>query len=101
MFGFLTAQLDMPPTDRIARAFLEQDATDPGARALGAYDQFIGLLDDEGFRQRLEAVTRASADGSEVFTEVRRLGSQLEAGLLALLFETEPLSKLVRDYGIF
>lgn len=101
MFGFLTAQLDMPPTDRIARAFLEQDATDPGARALGAYDQFIGLLDDEGFRQRLEAVTRASADGSEVFAEVRRLGSQLEAGLLALLFETEPLSKLVRDYGIF
>lgn len=101
MFGFLNAQLDMPPTDRIARAFLEQAATDPGARALGAYDEFIGLLDDEGFRQGLEEVTRATADGSEVFAEVRRLGRHLEAGLCALLFETEPLSKLVRDYGIF
>jgi len=101
MFGFLNAQLDMPPTDRIARAFLEQDAADTGARALGAYDQFVGLLDDKNLRQRLENLTRATAEESEVFAEVRLLGSQFEAGLLALLFETEPLSKLVRDYGVF
>ncbi len=101
MFDFLDAQLDMPPTDRIAQAFLEQDAVDRGARALGAYDEFIGLLDDEDLRQRLEDVTRATAEGSDVFAQVRRLGRHLEAGLLALLFETEPLSKLVREYGIF
>lgn len=101
MFDFLSAQLDMPPTDRIAQAFLEHDATDPGARALGGYDEFIGLLDDEDFRRKLGEVTRATAHESEVFAEVRRLGGQLEAGFLALLFETEPLSKVVRDYGIF
>ena len=101
MFDFLSAQLDMPPTDRVAQAFLEHEAADPGARALGAYDEFIGLLDDEDSRERLEEVTRATAADSEIFAEVRQLGGQLERGLLALLFETEPLSKLVRDYAIF
>jgi len=43
---------------------------------------------------------RASADASEAFGEVRRVGRDLEAGILVLLFETEPLSRLVRDYGI-
>jgi hypothetical protein len=101
MLDFLNDQLDMPPTDRVAHAFLRHDAPDPGARALGAYDAFIGLLDNEDRRRRLGEVTRATADGSEVFAEVRRLGAHLEAGLLALLFETDPLSKLVRDYGLF
>lgn len=63
--------------------------------------EFLGLLDDENFRRELRDVTRATADESKAFAEVRRLGADLEAGLLGLLFETEPLSKLVRDYAIF
>jgi hypothetical protein len=101
MFDFLNARFDMPPADRIAQAFIDHDASDPGARALGAYDEFLGLLDDENFRRELRDVTRATADESKAFAEVRRLGADLEAGLLGLLFETEPLSKLVRDYAIF
>ena len=101
MFDFLNARFDMPPTDRIAQAFIDHDASDPGARALGAYDEFLGLLDDESFRRELRDVTRTTADESKAFGEVRRLGEDLEAGLLGLLFEAEPLSKLVRDYAIF
>lgn len=101
MFDFLVAQFSTPPTDRIADAFLTYGATDAGARALGAYDEFIGLLDDAGFREALEGVTRADADGSSEFGEVRRVGKDLEKGLLALLFETDELPKVVRDYGIF
>ncbi len=101
MFDALSTRFDMPPTDRIAQAFVEHGASDPGARALGAYDEFLGLLDDESFRRELRDVTRATADESPAFAEVRRLGTELEAGLLGLLFETEPLAKLVRDYAIF
>jgi hypothetical protein len=36
-----------------------------------------------------------------VFQEVRRLADELEAGLLALLFDTPSLRALVREYGIF
>lgn len=98
---FLEAQVDMPPTDRIASAFLKRGATDAGGRALGAYDEFLGLLDQPDFREELLEVTRPKADGSEAFAQVRRLAGDLQKGLLALLFETDSLPELVRDYGIF
>jgi hypothetical protein len=101
MFAFLASQFGVPPTDRIAEVFLSHGAPDAGARALGAYDEFLGLLDDARFRQALKELTRANADRSQEFDEVRRLGKSLEEGLLALLFETQSLPKIVRDYGIF
>jgi hypothetical protein len=101
MSDFISSELDTPPTDRVARAFIDHGAIDAGARALGAYDEFLGLLDDEAFRRQLHDTTRATADISEAFAEARRLGGELQAGLLALLFETDSLPKLVRDYAIF
>lgn len=102
MPAFLLEQFDMPPTDRIAAAFLQHDAIDAGGRALGAYDEFLGLLDDPTFRGELRELRREEADESEAFATVNRLGHELQAGLLALLFETESdLPKLVREYAIF
>jgi hypothetical protein len=101
MTGFLRSQLEMPPVDRIARAFLNHNAADPGGRALGAYDDFIGLLDKANFRDELNTVTRENYKSSPAFSEATRLGEDLEQGLLALLFETDSLPKLVREYAIF
>lgn len=98
---FLLGQLRMPPTDRIAQAFLTHNAADPGGRALGAYDDFVGHLDDDTFRNELEGVTRDTSKESPAFEEAARLGKELERGLLALLFETESLPKLARDYVVF
>ena len=101
MPSYLCDQLQMPPVDRIAEAFLRHHAADPGGRALGAYDDFLGLLNDPTRRERLKDVTREQAETSAVFAEAARLGKELEHGLLALLFETETLPQLVREYGIF
>ena len=101
MPGFLGAQFDMPPTDRLAAAFIKHRAADAGGRSLGAYDEFLGLLDQSEFREELRRTTRAAADDSAAFADVRRIAADLQNGLLALLFETGSLSKLVRDYGIF
>lgn len=49
----------------------------------------------------LEGLTRSQAGGSEVFAKATRLGKKLEHGLLAMLFETDSLPKLVREFGIF
>jgi hypothetical protein len=98
--GFLTAQLAAPATDRLAFAFTHFDAQDAGLRALGAYDRWLGLLGDPAARAELEALTQAEADASDVFREARRLGDELETGLLALLFDT-PLRNLVREYAVF
>jgi hypothetical protein len=102
MRGFLEEQLRKAPTDRIAQAFLEHGASDEGARALGAYDEFVGRMNEPGFREELQGVTRDSSRSSGAFAEVGRIGKELQAGLLALLHETSgELPKVVRDYAIF
>jgi hypothetical protein len=101
MRHFLKDQLDRPPTDRIAQAFIEHDAADAGARALGAYDEFVGQMNSEAFRQELGEVVRENSRQSKVFTEVRRIAHELERGLLALLYETRSLPQVAREYAIF
>ena len=46
-------------------------------------------------------LSEAEADASPPFARVRALGDDLQAGLLALLFEDYELERLVRDYLIF
>lgn len=102
MREFVEGQLDLPPTDRIAQAFLENGAIDEGGRTLGAYDEFTGRMNDQEFRQELQGVSRENADDSAAFSDVRRIGKELQAGLLALLYEpSRELSKVTRDYMIF
>jgi hypothetical protein len=98
---FLKTSFDRPPTDRIASSFLEADAIDAGARALGAYDDFIGLMNQSKFRGSLAAVERDSADFSPELKEAKRLGQELQRGMLALLFETERYRGVVQEYAIF
>lgn len=100
MRPFLVEQLRAPATDRLAAAFAAYDLMDSGGRALDAYDRWIGMLDDDATRAELAAVRRETADASDAYARVRRAGRELEAGLLALLFET-PLVVLVREYGVF
>jgi hypothetical protein len=102
MREYIEGQLVMPPTDRIAQAFLENRATDEGGRALGAYDEFTGRMNDQGFRRELQGVSRENADDSTAFSDVQRIGKELQAGLLALLYEpSRELSRVTRDYTIF
>jgi len=100
---FLVAQLAAPPTDRLAAAFLRTEAgggLDAGARTLGAYDRWIGILADGQARAALAALTREDRETSDLWQEVKVLGDQLQAGLLALLFQTE-LAPVSQDYLVF
>jgi hypothetical protein len=100
MGDFLSKALSRPSVDRIAWAFLELGAADAGVRAIGAYDQFLAMLAEREVREELERLSRGEAQLSRAFQRGRRLGAELEQGLLALLFET-PIEPLVREYGIF
>lgn len=98
---FLIEQLAAPATDRVAWAFLHAGATDAGLRTLRSYDRWLRMLDDDAVREELGRLTRTDTRGSAVFQEVRRLALDLEQGLLALLFDTQPLRALTREYAIF
>jgi hypothetical protein len=101
MRDFLIEQFAAPPTDRVAFAFMHAGATDAGLRTLRAYDRWVGMLDDPAVRSELGRLTREETDRSDVFQEVRRLAMDVEQGLLALLFDTQPLRGLTREYAIF
>jgi hypothetical protein len=101
MPAYLAARLAEPPLDRIAQAFLEHDMADAGARALRAYGGFLDMLDDPARREHLATLTEGDADADPLFARVRELGDELQAALLALLFEDYELERLVRDYLIF
>src|SRR4051794_40879604 len=85
----------VPPLDRIAAAFLDHGMADAGARALRAYGGFLDLLDDPDTRAHLAGLSEAEAEESPVFARVRALGDDLQAALLALLFEDRELELLV------
>jgi hypothetical protein len=89
MVDFLDEQLGELATDRVARAFLHLGLAEPGARTIGAYDDWIALLADSGNRAVLEALTEQTCEADPVFRRVRRLGDALDNGLLALLHETD------------
>jgi hypothetical protein len=98
---FLAEQFAMPPTDRVADAFLRYGAVDEGADALAAYDAFIALLDDDAARAELRAIDgRAAADDSPRWREVAELGVRIEASLVRLLFATD-LGPVTQRYGVF
>jgi hypothetical protein len=97
---FLCEQLALPATDRVADAFLAAGQIDAGVRCLGAYDRWIGLISDTEARAELAGLRRVDSSQSAAFREVRRLGTELQNGLNALLFETS-LAPAVREYAIF
>jgi Putative nucleotidyltransferase DUF294 len=98
---FLAEQFAMPPSDRVADAFLRYGAAAEGAEALAAYDAFLALIGDDGARAELRAIEhRAAADASPRWREVAELGTTIERSLLKLLFETE-LGPVTQRYVIF
>lgn len=101
MLGYLEQRMSVPPLDRISDAFVDHGAIDPGARALNAYDEFLGILDDTEKRTELSALSQEEAPGSQLFTRIAELGKEFEAGLLTVLFDDPELRRWVREYLIF
>jgi hypothetical protein len=101
MLDHLDERMSVPPLDRIADAFVDHGAIDPGVRALAAYDAFLAILDDPAQRTELGSLSHADRYTSALFTRIADLGNEFESGLLALLFDDRELRRWVRDYLIF
>ncbi|MDO8212121.1 hypothetical protein [Conexibacter sp. CPCC 206217] len=99
--AFLAAQLALPPTDRVAGAFLHYGALVQGASVFNAYDRFLQLIGDEAVRAELHAIDgRAAAEASARFAEVTQLGRAIDRGLVSLLFG-DGLRDVTQNYAVF
>jgi hypothetical protein len=85
---FLREQSAARPVDRVAWAFLEMGMVSEGARCLGAYDEWISMLQDAEFRARMAELRANTRDSSPEFASVRSVGDRVHASLTALLFES-------------
>jgi hypothetical protein len=101
MLDDLDAEMQRPPLDRIADAFVDHDAVDPGLRALNAYDTFLSIVDASDQRRALNELRVDDAPESPLFERVSELGDEFEAGLLSLLFDDPELHRWVREYIVF
>lgn len=101
MLDYLDNRMSVPPLDRLADAFVDRAALDPGVRALSAYDEFLAILDDGSKRWELSELGVADAVESPLFARIAELGKEFEAGLLTLLFDDPELRRWVRDYLVF
>jgi hypothetical protein len=101
MLDYLDERMSVPPLDRLADAFVDRGALDPGVRALDAYDEFLAVLDDRARRRELSDLGVEEATESPLFARIAELGKEFEAGLLALLFDDPELRRWVREYLVF
>lgn len=101
MLGYLDERMSDPPLDRLADAFVDRGALDPGVRALTAYNEFLAILDDGEKRRELSELGVEGASESTLFRRIAELGKEFEAGLLALLFDDPELRRWVREYLVF
>jgi hypothetical protein len=98
---FLIEQFTMPPSDRVADAFIAGGRSDVAVELFEAYESFVKMLDDGETREKLDGITgRSEASGSVLFQEIVEIGQVVEMHLLDLLFGPE-LEKVTRDYAIF
>ncbi len=99
MVSFLEEQLRMPPTDRIADAFLHYGDLEHGAQVLEAYDKYIQLIDDGQARRHLSSLGPVEARESMLFQFAVELGVEINAGLRGLLFGPA-LSRATMDFVV-
>ena len=55
---------------------------------MSAYSDWIRLVGDKMNREALSELDQESRCGSSIFTEVRQIGSTIDRGLTALLFDS-------------
>jgi hypothetical protein len=100
----LLALVRTTPLDILASMVLLYFGELSGAarRLFGAYDEFLGMLDDRGIRAYLRELPPSQADTDPQYQRVRELGTRVQDALTEIFFTSDtPLRDLTIRYGVF
>jgi Nucleotidyltransferase domain len=68
----------------------------------GAYDQFIGLLDEQESRERLEALQEEQVDSDETFKRAKSIRTRFREAIQSMFLDNRsPLYAFTIDKGVF
>jgi predicted nucleotidyltransferase len=71
------------------------------SQLFGAYDEFLGILRDEGHRKHLETLAEGSGEHDPLYRQARTMSHRFRDAILAMLFDEESeLGLLTRLYGV-
>jgi hypothetical protein len=74
---------------------------DVGIRLFESYDEFLGMLDDDNIRDKLERLRAENVSGDATFKQVREISRQFQAALDSIFFENKLIWPLTKKYGVF
>jgi hypothetical protein len=99
---FLAHLVATTPLDIVARVVLRSfgETSVSGREIFDAYDEFLGVLNDDGKRRTLEQLRPEDAEHDPVYQEARHLGTRFHDALTRLFFQ-EPLREFTIRYGVF
>jgi hypothetical protein len=67
----------------------------------GAYDEFLGILRDDGSRKHLETLAEPAGDHDPLHRQARTMSHRFRDAILTMLFdEKSELGLLTRLYGV-
>jgi predicted nucleotidyltransferase len=105
LVDFLASQIPITPLDLFARTFLTSDRlTQTAEPFFGAYDEFLGILDDEEKRSRLDSLQYDEIAVDPTYQRVRELGHSFQESLNAVFFSEQnhaEFFRLTKTYGVF
>jgi predicted nucleotidyltransferase len=93
----------MTPLEILASVLVRYPHLDEfGKKILDSYDEFLGILEDEMQRDRLESLKEEDAEADTVYQRARELSHAFRDGLLAFFFDQKSeLDSLTKNYGVF
>lgn len=100
----LTGLVQAAPLDILAGVVLYYfgEYSGAGERLFGAYDEFLGMLDDRDVRRHLDTLPPSQADTDPQYQRVRELGTRFQDALNEIFFAAgTPLRDLTIRYGVF
>lgn len=92
------------PLDIVAEVVLTYfgELSGAGERLFGAYDEFLGMLNDPDLRRHLDTLSPSHADTDPAYQRVREIGTRFQDALTEIFFSAgTPLRDLTIRYGVF
>jgi predicted nucleotidyltransferase len=90
------------PLAVLASALLLYDVDGTASKQIfGAYNEFLGILNDAKNRERLQALRAEESRRDPLFAEVRRISDKFQNGLDRFFFEDKNIGPLTKRYGVF
>ena len=101
----LAEYVALTPLEIVAGFFLGRQALHSAAVQLfSAYDAFLGMLNNDGDRERLDRLTQSEIATDATYERVRGLGQSFQEALNKVFFnpiDAPELFELTKTYGVF